>query len=88
MFGDYLLVHGSSSSSSFYSGALYSWGNFVLWLHKDLQSDACSSLNPSEDTSLIWSNDPLPMKSINIADVSIDNPTDFMAASVSAAAVS
>ena len=41
--GDYLLVRGYSSSTLFRGSN--SWGNFVLWINKDLKSDACISLN-------------------------------------------
>ena len=39
IFGDYLLVHGSSTSSEFKSSS--DLGNFVLWLHKDLRNEIC-----------------------------------------------
>ena len=52
IFGNYLLLHGSSTSSEFKSNPSHTYGNFVLWLHKDLQGSVCSVLTFSEETSL------------------------------------
>ena len=81
-FGDFLLVHGSSRSSIYLSDPGHTYANFVLWLRNDMQSNTeCSALNIDLDFSLSWTNDPLPKKSINTADVSISSRTDYSSSS-------
>ena len=76
--GDYLLLAGTATSSQFKNNPSATYGNFVLWIRKDLQTTACSVLNVEEDTSLVWTDEALPMKTINLADVNIATTTLFV----------
>ena len=58
MFGDFLLVHGSSSSPAFKGSG--SWGSYVLWINKSLQSDGCSGLNLQAVTSNPFVDEAIP----------------------------
>ena len=71
LFGDYLLIHGSSKASQYKSDSQLTYGNFVLYLHKDLQTNLCSSINPSEDTSLVWTDETLFTRTITLTDIEV-----------------
>ena len=75
--GELLMISGSSKSTEFIINPLNVWGNYVLFLNKDLQTTVCQSLYVAEDTTLVWVDDPLPMKTISIVDVYIGTTGNF-----------
>ena len=76
VFGNYIMFQGSSDSSAFKSSS-DSWGNFVLWMNKTLQSDWCGALNVATDSSISWTSSTLPMKTITLSDVQIRTTSYF-----------
>ena len=80
VFGDFLMVHGSSASVLFTNDPTQSiWGNYVLWLPKDLQSGICNPAAIVAENSLTWNDVPLPMKAIILTDVLIEDSANLAA---------
>ena len=73
LFGDYLLVHGYSTSSAFLANAWDTDSVFTLWINKDLKSDGCSALNVQEHSTLEWKDENLPLRSITLSDLLIED---------------
>ena len=71
-YGNYLLVHGCSSSS-------LAKGNFVYWIRKDILSSSpawCNVVTVFE-ANLVWTDDTFPQKSITLSDIAITDTTDY-----------